>query len=75
MNSFARMILDRVEAKWKYVAYDPKADKIWLVGDLYHCLDTKADWYDIEDGDGKLRTNCRRIRKSKTRDWVYICRK
>lgn len=67
-------IFKRVESKWKHIAYDPKADKIYLLTDLYRCLDTKADWYDFQDGrkETRILTNSRRIRDSKTSHWVYL---
>ncbi len=70
-------IFNAVEDQWKHIAFDPKANKIWLLTDPYHCLDTKADWFDAQDGQDnrKVRNNAKRVRESKTKDWIYICPK
>lgn len=70
-------IFDRIEAKWKHIAYDPNKNKIYLLTDPYRCLDTKDDWFDFQDGrvENKILNNNRRIRRSKTKDWVYLCEK
>lgn len=67
-------IFERIEAKWKHVAYDPKSDKIYLLTDPYKCLDTNDVWFDFEDGrkEKKVLINNRRIRRSKTKNWIYL---
>lgn len=59
---------------WKHVAYDPKTNRIVLLTDLYRCLDTRADWFDFYDGrkEKRILTNSRRVRVSKTKDWIYL---
>lgn len=70
----AEDIFDRIEAKWKHVAYDPKKDKIYLLTDWYRCLDTKDNWFDFQDGrkEKKCLINNRRIRQSKTKAYIYL---
>lgn len=67
----------RIEATWKHVAYDPKKNKIYLLSDPYRCLDTKADWFDFQDGRKEKRVliNSRRVRVSKTSNWLYLGKK
>lgn len=67
-------IAKRIESSWRHVVYNPKSNKIYLLSDRYRCLDTKADWYDFQDGriEKRVLTNNRRIRVSKMNNWVYL---
>lgn len=73
-KSFSESMFDRIEAGWKHVAYDPKKNKIYLLTDCYRCLDTKADWFDFQDGriGKRVLVNNRRVRASKTKHWIYL---
>lgn len=72
--SLIKKIFERVEAKWKHVAYNPHTDKIYLLTDPYKCLDTKDVWFDFQDGQKykKPRNFDKRIRRSKTKTWIYL---
>lgn len=70
-------ISKRIEATWKHIAYNPKNDSLYLLSDPYKCMDTNDTWFDYQDGkpEKKVRINAKRIRQSKTKDWIYVCEK
>lgn len=74
MSQFWRDIFDRIEQKWKHVAYDPRSNKIFLLTDAYRCLDTRDTWVDFQDGriEKRILNNNRRVRVTKTKGWIYL---
>lgn len=67
-------IFAKIEEGWKYVAYDPKRNKIYLLSAAYKCLDTEDVWFDYQDGEKrkKVRHFNKRIRTRKTKHWIYL---
>lgn len=66
-------IFEKIEQQWKHVAYDPKKDRIYLLTDVYRCLDTRADWLDCQyQLETRVLINNRRIRYSKVKKMIYL---
>lgn len=75
--NFGRDFFAEIEKQWKHVAYDPKYNKIYLLSAPYKCLDTNDIWFDFQDGKKTKRplNSNRRIRQSKTNNWIYLGKK